>query len=405
MQLIGLSIHDVLRVVAVELSPNGELFVVGGDNEQGKTSIIDAIQILLGGLSSKTHPEPVHRGADKGVIVKGNMLNVLEAANPATSNNPLYARQTANDGGVISGRILLSGFVPVNYNNAFAFVLQDPLNASSRYEKPSSAYTLQDSSHSTSVPLATDSLCYAGDNGGNYRLSVNGSDPFLFPIKKAPEPWQYDFVLSPIISTIGLKDISKSVPPALLDRSQRPNDIRIVVSWVGENAFASGFAKPVAGSPTIESLGFSQPPVTGFDYFTKPDTDLWKIWSHGRGQTPGLLSEESYTVNTADMQNDTYVFYVRTEDGSAIKNIGRTAKLRVDVYLPKTPARVPDYATFTRPDKSFQFSLADVSSDNPGASYWEVLKIQKTPSDVINRIENVTVPLDNGRIVTGVAQF
>jgi len=69
MQLIGLSIHDVLRVVAVELSPNGELFVVGGDNEQGKTSIIDAIQILLGGLSSKTHPEPVHRGADKGVIV------------------------------------------------------------------------------------------------------------------------------------------------------------------------------------------------------------------------------------------------------------------------------------------------------------------------------------------------
>lgn len=336
---------------------------------------------------------------DRGVVVKGNILNVLEVASPATSQNPLYVRRLSG-GGETAGRIILYGG-----SKKLAYVYQNVTSPLDK-NKPSSAYMLRNFLQTVDALLATDSLCYAGDGGVNYRLEVNeGSDPFLFPIKARPEPWQYDFVLSPVISAAGLKNRSAGT----IAGSNRPGDIRIVASWVGENNFVGGFAKPVAGSPIIESLSFSQPPTTGFDYFTKPYNNLaagvWNIWYHGRGQTPGLLSEESFTVDTPAMPDNTYVFYVRTEDGSAIKDVGRTAKLRVDIYLPRTGAAPLNYDTFTQPDKSFQFVLADASSNNPGASYWEVLKIQKTPASVAERIENVTVSLDNGRIVTGAAQF
>ncbi|MBI5728947.1 MAG: IPT/TIG domain-containing protein [Candidatus Magasanikbacteria bacterium] len=334
---------------------------------------------------------------NRGVVVKGAILNVLEAAKPTTSQNPLYASVSH------LGKIVLSGLPEPGAVNA-----TEPGIARVLQNTSFSAYALQfknSGGQYIDAPLSTAGLCSAGDSGRNYKLTVNDSaDPFLFPIKVAPAAWQYDLILSPVISAVGLKDQDT--------RSRRPDDIRLVVSWVGDATFNSGFVKPVSGSPTIESLGFVRPITTGFDYYTKsyndPAASVWGIWYHGRGQTPGLLSEESFTINTGAMQTattgDTYVFYVRTEDGSAIKNIGRGAKLRVDVYLPVSPTAAPDYTTFSQPARSFQFVLSD-PSDNPGASYWEVLKIQRAPGQVTNRIEDVTANLDNGRIVTGAAQF
>lgn len=364
---------------------------------------------------------------DNGVTVKGSILNVLEAADPTAAQNPLYAGSTR------FGKIGLSGVLYSEFRSPSGVYTWDPSNPYLSGAKPeaiagelqgynftyvkswfentpaSEVYTLQikqpDSAQVAS--LATNSLCYNGDSDRNYMLSVNndGSYPFLFPIKSVPDPWQYDFTVSPIISATGLKNQSSA--------SIRPDDIRIVVSWVGNNSFYSGFVKPVSGSPTIESLGFNGL-TTGFDYYTKPYNDfkllsnpsqvVWPIWYHGSAQTAGLLSEESFTINTKDMQENTYAFYVRTPDGSSVKSTGQAAKLRVDIYLPKTLASAPDYATFTQPDRTFQLNLA-APSDNAGASYWEVLKIDKTAAAVGDRIQDVTVGLDNGKIVTGVAQF
>ena len=55
-----LEIENVKRVKAVKLTPNGVgLTIVGGDNNQGKTSVLDAIAWALGGDSYK--PSQAHR--------------------------------------------------------------------------------------------------------------------------------------------------------------------------------------------------------------------------------------------------------------------------------------------------------------------------------------------------------
>ena len=49
-KIIGLEIENVKRVALVKMSvnPNG-LTVIGGDNAEGKTSVLDAIVYALGG--------------------------------------------------------------------------------------------------------------------------------------------------------------------------------------------------------------------------------------------------------------------------------------------------------------------------------------------------------------------
>lgn len=61
-------ISNFKRLRLVELKPEGELVVIGGKNGNGKSSVLDAIVVALGGL--KYAPEnPVRNGADKAEIV------------------------------------------------------------------------------------------------------------------------------------------------------------------------------------------------------------------------------------------------------------------------------------------------------------------------------------------------
>lgn len=67
MKVIGLKIENVKRLKAVELNPNGASVVVGGNNGQGKSSILDSILFALGG--SGTHCEkPIREGAERAEI-------------------------------------------------------------------------------------------------------------------------------------------------------------------------------------------------------------------------------------------------------------------------------------------------------------------------------------------------
>jgi hypothetical protein len=67
--IIKLSIDNVKRLKAVDITPNGDgLVVIGGKNDQGKSSVLDSILYVLGG--AKVLPEmPVRAGEERAKIV------------------------------------------------------------------------------------------------------------------------------------------------------------------------------------------------------------------------------------------------------------------------------------------------------------------------------------------------
>lgn len=67
MRILHLSARDVKRLRAVEITPDGNVVVVGGKNGQGKTSVLDSIMYALGG-KDLTCSQPVRRGAERAEI-------------------------------------------------------------------------------------------------------------------------------------------------------------------------------------------------------------------------------------------------------------------------------------------------------------------------------------------------
>ena len=67
LHIVSLEVENVKRIRAVEIDPDGNVVIIGGRNEQGKSSILDAIEMALRG--AKAIPiEPVRHGARKGFI-------------------------------------------------------------------------------------------------------------------------------------------------------------------------------------------------------------------------------------------------------------------------------------------------------------------------------------------------
>lgn len=69
MNIVSLETSNVKRLRAVQITPDGQgLVIVGGNNGQGKSSVLDSILYAIGGAS--THcPQPVRYGEDKARIV------------------------------------------------------------------------------------------------------------------------------------------------------------------------------------------------------------------------------------------------------------------------------------------------------------------------------------------------
>lgn len=68
MKITKLTAENVKRLKAVRIAPHGNAVVIGGANSQGKSSVLDAIEMALGGLGHAP-PEPVRRGEHKARIV------------------------------------------------------------------------------------------------------------------------------------------------------------------------------------------------------------------------------------------------------------------------------------------------------------------------------------------------
>ncbi len=356
-----------------------------------------------------------------GVTVQGNIINVVDVK----SKNPLYADSLTPTS--FSQIILRGGICPVGSfcaeilgREGLARVRQSGLASNNAlYELYYDASATGGISLPKIAPLNSNPLCSAPANDvkQSYNISINNSDPFIFPISAEPTSWQYDLVVSPIISIDGLKDQTGRIAG-----SSRPNDMRVVVSWVGATDFSAGFVRSMATESVVEDAVMTANTVAGYNYFsntkTRSDTATipWNIWYHGKGVTNGGISVESFTLDTSRMSNDNYKFYVRTSNSNdPIKNYKTSALVKVEVYLPKTGEQM--FYKTDRPVKTFYLSGADISS-NTNAGYWHVFTIDKNGAPIANKIRNAafyvpnsegTATLNenypNGRIVGGVTEM
>lgn len=68
MKIIRLQSSNVMRLVAVDITPKGDLVVVGGRNGAGKSSVLNSIAMALGGLALAPE-EPIRAGESEAKIV------------------------------------------------------------------------------------------------------------------------------------------------------------------------------------------------------------------------------------------------------------------------------------------------------------------------------------------------
>lgn len=67
-RITQLTAENVKRLTAVNITPQGNVVVIGGENEAGKSSLLDSIAMLFGG-ANEIPAMPVRNGADKAKIV------------------------------------------------------------------------------------------------------------------------------------------------------------------------------------------------------------------------------------------------------------------------------------------------------------------------------------------------
>ena len=69
MKIIGLAAENVKRLKAVTINPDGTLQVLTGRNGQGKSSVLDAIWLALGGRAASSKiPRPIRDGEDSAEV-------------------------------------------------------------------------------------------------------------------------------------------------------------------------------------------------------------------------------------------------------------------------------------------------------------------------------------------------
>lgn len=94
-----LEIEGVKRIKAVSITPEGNAIVIGGNNAQGKTSILDAIEMALGG-GKTIPPKPIHDGMESArIVLKMDGLIVTRTFTEKKS----YLKVTTEDGASYPG--------------------------------------------------------------------------------------------------------------------------------------------------------------------------------------------------------------------------------------------------------------------------------------------------------------
>ncbi len=96
-KIIRLKISNVKRLSAVEILPDGNVVIIGGENEQGKSSILDSIVYALGGAGTIPQ-QPIRSGKTKAEIVLETTTFIVTRKFTASGGSSLVV--TAKDGSV-----------------------------------------------------------------------------------------------------------------------------------------------------------------------------------------------------------------------------------------------------------------------------------------------------------------
>ena len=67
MKILSFEAENIKRLVAAEITPDGNMVQITGRNAAGKSSVLDAIWWALAGTRSH-QPEPIRRGEDKAHV-------------------------------------------------------------------------------------------------------------------------------------------------------------------------------------------------------------------------------------------------------------------------------------------------------------------------------------------------
>jgi len=85
MKIIRLESENVKRLKAIEITPEGNMVIIGGENAAGKSSVLDSIMYAIGGKSC-VPGEPIHRGEESAIItVELDDLIVTRSFTPTDS--------------------------------------------------------------------------------------------------------------------------------------------------------------------------------------------------------------------------------------------------------------------------------------------------------------------------------
>jgi hypothetical protein len=351
-----------------------------------------------------------------GVSVSGGLINVLTSSTvPIAQKDPLFTRQLVSSSLHLAiGNCYSTIQTPVGVygRNICAETVQattSPLVG--RVFKDSSTtnlatYTLLNPYGAGNALISSNPACSVDTDSSKRYLMYLNSDwarPFNFTVVSAPQSWQYDFVLSPII-----------------DNAFRTKDVRVVLSWVGPDDFVGGVLNPfvttseITGASycNVQSSSCNSPKkhATGIEYFNTVNTDWYGIWYHGFNVTAGKTSAESFTINTDRMTSGTYSVFLKSPS-VPIRQFKNTARLKAEIYLPETndavyfeivgEERIQNSYRFGTPVKTIYFQAASLS-DNPNAKYWQIFNINKPLDQNPVTLDDI---LEINAIKTGGASF
>jgi len=318
----------------------------------------------------------------KGVVpgavnVAGTVMNVLETSSGKT--NPLYA--TGSSMAKLS-LVYASSTIGSVDNSTVAINWKDPASATSPdyYLSPFAGNSFWQNYKNDQASINPNSLCSSQvDSQSSYRLVVNDdtSRSFKFPVLSGSSKDAFDLILSPIIQ-----------------KSVRANDVRVVVSWVGDSQqFHAGFASLglVGGLYLQQDTDLNS--SAGKNYFDSVSSSA--AWYHGwnisRHDSTGL-NEISFTFNSNDLNQAAYPFFVKSAStiNSNNKNSFAAYKLKVEVYLPEDCTDSDCYRKFSRPSKVFYLdnSVNYAEGSATGAYYWHMFNIKNTNGKAVSSLND-----------------
>lgn len=124
MKIVGLEVSNIKRVNLVHVKPDGNTVIIAGANEQGKSSLLDAIEMAIGGGVMPT--KPVRDGENEG-SVKIDLGDII-VYKTFSSDGRCALRVTAKDGTAMrSPQKVMDGFVGKLTFDPLVFSRQKPV--------------------------------------------------------------------------------------------------------------------------------------------------------------------------------------------------------------------------------------------------------------------------------------